>query len=220
MYAPVRRLGLAAGAVLLASCKAMLPPEPHMEAPTLPPIVAMRKGQSGGVFTMETPWTLVSDSRAFRPGDALTVTLEEVTQASKSANTSFDKQSAIAFKPPTLAGKTIKTDMSVSGDRSFAGTTASTQQNALQGSITVVVQDVLPNGMLRISGEKSLRLNQGEELIRVVGFVRSADIDTQNRVSSLRIANAGITYTGRGTLNDANQPGWLIRFFTGPYMPF
>jgi flagellar L-ring protein precursor FlgH len=186
----------------------------------MPPIAAMHKGQAGGVFTMETPWVLVSDSRAFRPGDALTVTLEEVTQASKSANTSFDKQSAIAFTPATVAGKTLKTDMSVTGDRSFAGTTASTQQNALQGSITVIVQDVLPNGMLRISGEKILRLNQGEEFIRVIGYVRCADIDTDNRVSSLRIANAGITYAGRGTLDEANKPGWLTRFFTGPFMPF
>lgn len=216
----VRRLGLLAGAVLLASCKTVLPPEPHTEPPALPTIVPMHKGESGGVFTMETPWTLVSDSRAFRPGDALTVTLEEVTQASKSANTSFDKQSAVAITPATIAGKTLKTDLSVTGDRSFAGTTASTQQNALQGSITVIVQDVLPNGMLRISGEKELRLNQGEEFIRVVGYVRSADIDTDNRVSSLRIANAGITYAGRGTLDEANKPGWLIRFFTGPFMPF
>jgi flagellar L-ring protein precursor FlgH len=220
MNALARSLGLVAAALWLASCKTLLPGEPRAEPPTLPPIAAMRKGQSGGVFTLETPWTLVSDSRAFRPGDALTVTLEEVTQASKSANTSFDKKSAIAVTPATMGGKTLKSDLSVTGDRSFAGTTASTQQNALQGSITVIVQDVLPNGMLRISGEKSLRLNQGEEFIRVVGYVRSADIDTDNRVSSLRIANAGITYSGRGTLNDANQPGWLIRFFTGPYMPF
>jgi len=220
MDALVLRLGVVAAALLLSACKAMLPPEPHMEPPPLPAIAAVHKGQSGGVFAMETPWVPVSDSRAFRPGDALTVTLEEVTQASKSANTSYDKQSAVTFAPAVIAGHSLKTDLSLNGDRSFAGTTASTQQSALQGSITVIVQDVLPNGMLRISGEKNLRLNQGEEVIRVAGFVRTADIDTDNRVSSLRIANAGITYTGRGTLNDANQPGWLMRFFTGPYMPF
>jgi flagellar L-ring protein FlgH len=214
------RLGVAAGALVLASCKTLAPPAPHFDPPPMPAVAPMHKGQAGGVFAMETPWVLVSDSRAFRPGDALTVTLEEVTQASKSANTSFDKQSAVAIAPAGIAGKTLKTDLTLNGDRSFAGTTASSQQNALQGSITVIVQDVLPNGMLRISGEKNLVLNQGEEIIRVVGYVRSADIDTDNRVSSLRIANAGITYSGRGTLNDANQVGWLVRFFTGPYMPF
>lgn len=188
--------------------------------PTPLPLITVHKGAAGGLFSAETPWTLVSDNRAFRPGDALTVTLEEVTQASKSANTSFDKQSAVAIAPTTLGAHTLKTNLSLNGDRSFSGTTASTQQNALQGSITVIVEDVLPNGMLRISGEKSLRLNQGEEFIRVVGYVRPQDIDTDNRVSSLRIANAGITYSGRGSLNEANQPGWLIRFLTGPYMPF
>jgi flagellar L-ring protein FlgH len=220
MNAPRRSLGVIAAALLLPGCSWMVPKDPPAQPPPLPPIAAVRKGQSGGLFAADTPWTIVSDSRAFRPGDALTVTLEEVTQASKSANTSFDKQSAITMSPAVIAGKSMKTDLALKGDRTFAGTTASTQQNALQGSITVLVQDVLPNGMLRIGGEKSLRLNQGEEFIRVAGYVRVADIDTDNRVSSLRIANAGITYSGRGTLNEANQPGWLMRFFTGPYMPF
>jgi flagellar L-ring protein precursor FlgH len=217
----VCRGAAAAGALLMSGCAHFTPHEPpRLEATPLPPIAAVHKGQAGGVYAPETPWTLVSDTRAFRPGDALTVTLDEVTQASKSADTNLQKTNTVTMKPLTVAGKSLKTDIALSADRTFNGVAASTQQNALTGSITVVVQDVLPNGMLRISGEKSLRLNQGEEFIRVVGYVRSADIDTDNRVSSERIANAGITYSGRGILNDANQPGWLAKFFTGPYMPF
>ncbi len=79
---------------------------------------------------------------------------------------------------------------------------------------------VLPNGLLRVSGEKSLYLNQGEEFIRVRGYLRAADIDADNRVSSQRIANAQIAYSGQGTLADANTPGWLTRFFASPWMPF
>ena len=37
---------------------------------------------------------------------------------------------------------------------------------------------------------------------------------------SLRVANARIAYAGQGALADANNPGWLMRFFTGPLMPF
>jgi flagellar L-ring protein precursor FlgH len=39
-------------------------------------------------------------------------------------------------------------------------------------------------------------------------------------VSSLRVANARIAYSAKGVLADANQAGWLTRFFTGPLMPF
>ena len=221
MNAAVCRWGAAAGSLLLSGCAHFTPHEPaRLEATPLPPIAAVHKGQAGGVYASETPWTLVSDTRAFRPGDALTVTLVETTQASKSADTNYQKTNTATVKPLTVASRALKSDITLSADRTFNGVAASTQQNALTGSITVVVQDVLPNGMLRISGEKSLRLNQGEEFIRVVGYVRSADIDTDNRVSSERIANAGITYSGRGILSAANQPGWLAKFFTGPYMPF
>ncbi len=210
------------GLVLLVSaCAAIRPPQlPPEEAPLPVVPVPVHKADGGGVFLAATPWTLVSDNRAFRPGDVLTVTLEETTQASKSADTSFGKKSTVNFKAPVLAGKVVKADVALDTQRDFAGTATSTQQNALQGAITVIVQEVLPNGLLRVRGEKSLYLSQGEELVRVVGYVRSADIDSDNRVSSQRIADARIAYAGSGSLNDANSPGWLTRFFASPWMPF
>ena len=104
--------------------------------------------------------------------------------------------------------------------RDVDGNATSTQQNALTGAITVVVQEVLPNGLLKVSGEKNLTLNQGEEMLRLKGYLRPADIDSNNQVSSQRIANAKIVYSGQGTLADANTAGWLTRFFNGPWMPF
>jgi flagellar L-ring protein precursor FlgH len=205
----------------LSACAIIRPPQPPTdELPAPPQVLAAPKEQSGGVFTSDIPWTLVSDSRAFRPGDVLTVVLQETTQATKSADTSFGKKSSIALSPATLGGKVVDSDFSIDGDRKFAGNSSSTQQNALQGAITVIVQEVLPNGLLRVGGEKSLYLNQGEEFVRVAGYVRAQDIDTDNRVSSQRIANAHIAYSGRGPLNDANSPGWLTRFFTSPWIPF
>jgi flagellar L-ring protein precursor FlgH len=212
---------LAAGVLLLSACS-VLRPEPRVsptDAP-LPAFTPASKGAAGGVFSSEMPWTLVSDNRAFRPGDVLTVLLQETTQASKSADTSFDKKNSVGISPTVVGGSTLKSDVSVSAERGFAGKSSSTQQNALAGSITLLVMDVLPNGLLRVSGEKRLRLNQGEEVLRVTGFVRAADIDTDNRVSSQRIANADITYSGHGALSGANNPGWLSRFFASTWMPF
>ncbi len=214
--------GLAA--LLLGACAAPSQP-PVIPGPSddPPPTIQsmQRKGQAGGVFVQDASWSLTSDSRAFRTGDVVTVVLEETTQASKKADTSFDKSGNVAVKPVVgFGGKTLKTDLGAGVQRDFAGTSSSTQQNTLQGAITVIVQEVLPNGLLRVNGEKSLYLNQGEEFVRLRGYVRSADIDADNRVSSQRIANARIAYSGTGVLADANSPGWLTRFFTGPWMPF
>jgi len=214
----------AALALLLGGCAVVQPPvvrpAPFDDAPTMAR-AATPRGTSGGVYAVDAGLSLTSDSRAFRIGDVVTVLLEETTQASKSAGTSFKKDSGINLAAPSLLGKIRpKAGIDLSAGRSFEGDATSTQQNALSGAITVIVQEVMPNGLLRLAGEKMLTLNQGEEFVRLRGYVRAADIDADNRVSSLRIANARIAYSGQGTLADANSPGWLTRFFASPYMPF
>lgn len=222
----MKRIATAAAclaAALLGGCASHVPlttPAAPDEALALPKAQAPRAGISGGVFSAETV-SLTSDARAFRVGDVVTVQLQETTQASKKAGTSFSKGSTASVTPITALGKTLgRTGLNIGGDRSFTGDATSTQQNALTGAITVIVQDVLPNGLLRVAGEKRLQLNQGEEFVRLQGYLRAADIDNENQVSSLRVANARIAYSGQGSLADANTPGWLTRFFTGPLMPF
>ena len=61
-------------------------------------------------------------------------------------------------------------------ERAFEAAAQSDQSNSLQGSISVTVSEVLPNGVLRIQGEKWLKLNQGDEYIRITGLVRPQDI--------------------------------------------
>ena len=86
--------------------------------------------------------------------------------------------------------------------------------------MTVIVQQVLPNGLLYIKGDRALSLNQGDEVLRLSGYVRATDVDLNNRVSSLRVANARISYSGHGALSDASEAGWLTRFFQSPLFPF
>jgi flagellar L-ring protein precursor FlgH len=212
----------AAASLLLTGCATRVPlnTAPAADPFDLPQAQASRRGVSGGVFSVDTV-SLTSDARAFRVGDVVTVILQETTQASKKAGTSFSKDSSVSVDPLAALGKTYaKTAIDVNAGRSFTGDATSTQQNALSGAVTVIVQEVMPNGLLRVAGEKRLQLNQGEEFLRLKGYLRAADIDSDNQVSSLRVANARIAYSGQGTLADANTPGWLIRFFTGPLMPF
>jgi flagellar L-ring protein precursor FlgH len=210
--------------VSLAGCAALQPPAVRPGPSDEPPAVnrnVQPRGVSGGVFSPDLGLSLTSDSRAFRVGDIVTIILQETTQASKKAGTSFSKESADNINAPSLLGKTFpKASLGLGASNTFTGDSTSTQQNALSGAITVIVQEVLPNGLLRVSGEKTLTLNNGEEFVRLRGYLRAADIDADNQVSSQRIANARIAYSAQGTLADVQQPGWLTRFFTGPLMPF
>ena len=95
----------------------------------------------------------------------------------------------------------------------FDGQGSSSQSNRLDGNITVTVADVLPNGNLYVRGEKWLTLNQGEEFVQVAGIVRPVDIAADNSVPSYKVADARITYSGKGLLDDANEPGLIARLF-------
>ena len=213
------------GLGLLAGCSTyeLRPPEPgedEWKAVTPPPMSSTAQPEDGSLYRRDYMFTLFQDRRAYRVGDILTVNLDERTQSSKKADTSTGKNSSMAIPAPTIGGST-HSDLAVdmSADRKFDGTASSSQQNALTGAITVTVSEVLPNGVLRIRGEKWIRLNQGDEYIRLGGMVRVEDIDQSNRISSQRIADARITYAGRGALADANQMGWLSRLFNSALAP-
>ncbi len=181
---------------------------------------------AGAIFQSGRDIAYFEDLKAHRVGDILTIRLQEATQATKSSNTQTKKESDTSLPAPTLAGRPVTVngtevlDMSIAGEREFNGQGSSSQSNRLEGSITATVVERLPNGNLVIEGEKWLTLNQGDELIRVSGIVRPYDINPDNTVSSDKIANARIKYSGKGTLADANRAGWLARFFNSPIWPY
>ena len=210
---------------LLTGCAGrdeFLPPSPD-DADYAPPELdySLPQAQDGSLYREQYAMTLFRDRRAFRVGDMLTIQLNEETQSSKSADTKYGKKTDAAIGIPTLFGSKMNDlQSSIDANRNFDGSASSSQGNKLKGAITVTVHKVLPNGVLRVSGEKWIRLNQGDEFIRLTGFVRVDDVDRRNQVSSQRIADARITYSGRGALADSNASGWLAQFFNSPWMPF
>ncbi len=171
--------------------------------------------ESGGLLWFE-------DRLASRVGDALTVILEESTQAQKSARTSTSKETDYSLEVPALGALTGKFDVDgeIGSAHGFGGAGDSSQSNSLSGELTVLVIERLPNGYLRVAGEKKLDLNQGSESLRLTGIVRPEDIQPDNTVLSTRIASAQIAYNGSGPLAQANAMGWLARFFNSPLWPF
>lgn len=195
-------------------------------APTYPPVPVSPKDNDGSIYQTSNSMGLFEDAKAHRVGDILTVQLDESTNASKSATTTTKKTDSVDTGTPTLLGSGVvlngvnPLNNSLSSSNAFTGNGASTQSNTLTGNISVTVARVLPNGNLVIRGEKVLHLNQGDEYIKISGIVRPADIGADNSVLSTQIANADISYSGRGTLADTNQMGWLARFFNSSWWPF
>ena len=103
---------------------------------------------------------------------------------------------------------------------------------AYNGDDVVLVKDLKVKGSsltlkqgtkvrnLRVVGEKWVTLNQGEEFIRLAGVIRPIDIAPDNSLPSWKVADARITYSGKGALNDANAMGWLGRAFQSLLSPF
>jgi flagellar L-ring protein FlgH len=179
----------------------------------------------GAIYRTSSGMSLFQDTKARQPGDLLTIVLVERTQASTSASTNTSKESSAGIEAPSLFGGPLTANgrnllnTEVSGARSFNGKGDSAQSNRLDGNLTVTVVDRLPNGNLIVRGEKRLSLNQGNEVIRLQGVVRAADINPDNTVPSSRIADARIVYGGRGPVAQSNVMGWLTRFFNSGAMP-
>ena len=190
-------------------------------AATAPVAPAAAPVADGAIYHDAQGMELFTDPRAHRTGDILTIVLVENTQAVKKANTSTSKTNKDKIGAPSLLGRTFnKAAVGIDTDHSFDGGGSSSQSNQLTGNITVTVAQRLANGNLLVRGEKWLTINQGQELVRISGIVRPQDIGQDNVVPSTRVADARISYTGRGTLADANTRGWLSRFFNSKWMPF
>ena len=159
---------------------------------------------------------LYEGTRARRVGDPLTIVLVEKTAASKSADSKLGSNGGFGITPPTTGALSLfkGTDAHISGDRSFTGGGTADQANSLSGEVSVTVARVLPNGTMEVQGEKRVTLNRGDEWVRIKGLVRTADIAADNRVLSTRVADAQISYTGKGDVARASRQGWLSRFFS------
>ena len=78
--------------------------------------------------------------------------------------------------------------------------------------VAAVVTGVLENGNLLISGSQEVRVNHELRILNVAGIVRPRDVDADNVISYDRIAEARISYGGRGRLTEVQQPPYGQQF--------
>ena len=206
---------------LAVSACSLLPAQPlgrtTVVVPPLPPpktVGSLWQEENGRAYLYE-------DLRAMRVGDIITVKIVEKHKGSKSADTSAERDSSInnsvsggTFGIPGLTGNSAlakQLGVKASSENKFSGKGATNREDTLTGTISAMVTEVLPNGDLRIEGRREVAVNAEKQTMILSGVVRRVDVDTKNTVFSTSIADAKISYSGLGVVDDVQRPGWLVR---------
>lgn len=162
--------------------------------------------------------SLLGDRRALRQGDILTVVVEideeaEISNASersRSGSESLGVPGLFGF-PQRLNerlpdGASAEEAVSINSNSSSSGDGSVKRNEKLTLRVAATVVDVLPNGVLAISGSQELRVNFEMRELLVSGYVRPEDISRQNEITYDKIASARVSYGGRGQISDVQQP--------------
>lgn len=154
---------------------------------------------------------LAADRRAGQPGDILTILVYENASASNSASSGAKRDTRLdgRISASTVLDETASFGLGTGSDAS--GATGRSGQMVAQ--MSAVVEEVLPNGDLRVAGSQLLTINGEKTTIRVRGRVRAADIGASNIVLSTRLADAMIDYDGSGFVSRSARPGIVSRLF-------
>jgi flagellar L-ring protein FlgH len=205
------------------------------QAPALTPIIDPRDRNGDRVITMPMPrqetvsrqpnslWasgsrSFFKDQRAAKIGDILTVMIDIADKAEVSNQTSRSRKSEEGANVTNLLGfentlgKILPNGYSpeaaidLGADSSSTGQGTVNRKEKVELTVAAVVTQILPNGNLVIEGHQEVRINFELRDLSVSGIVRPEDISFMNEVKHTQIAEARISYGGRGQISDVQQP--------------
>ncbi len=183
---------------------------------------------------------LAFENRAKRVGDLLTVRIVEEATAESEATTELDRTSSFEatlnsdISLQNLVARPIlnllnflgftdqRADSEPTGELSivdaetvttFEGEGTSGREATFTTTIACLVTEISGTGLLRIEGQRQLRINNETQVIHISGLVRPEDVDLDNTVESTQIASADIQYTGVGMIAEQQRAPWLMRVF-------
>lgn len=161
------------------------------------------------------------DQRAARVGDILRINIEINDKAQLNNKTNRGRNSTENVAAPTLFGyeKKLKylspgnpeTNVPMFDLTSDTSTTSDgkiDRKEKIRTQIAALVTQVLPNGNLVIEGSQEILVNYEIREVAINGVIRPQDINSDNTIESNQIAQARITYSGRGQISDVQQPRW------------
>ncbi len=209
-------------ATLLGACSGPLVTYKFPQRKYQPARYAQDAASDSGLLWGETTSNVFEDARSRGLGDVVIVSIEEAADANGGASTKTSRKSNVegginnfmgavekfAKKHPNLDTSAMVKAMFSS---SFEGDGETKRQGSLNATIPCQVKQVMPNGDLFIEGTKAIQINAEETHLYLSGVVRPFDIDMANTVSSGRILDARIDFSGRGVVSDKQRPGLLHR---------
>lgn len=157
---------------------------------------------------------LYSDQRAIKVDDILTIQIIESAKANTDAKTSTDKEQSASVQSSGGIGslRLIPSFGASAGSKiTHSGQGGTSREGSLVATISARVLKVLDNGNLMIEGTKVVEINDEKGIIKISGTVRPRDIQQNNVILSSNVADAQITYSGKGPVNTAHRPGLVMR---------
>lgn len=169
--------------------------------------------------------SLYADDTARNFGDVVTIVIEETSKLENDSSRKLEKSSSreasidgsFQFKDliPGLNRKTFDfpvLDLSAASDTTHDGSAEYDKSRTMEDKVTVVVEDVLPNGNLVVLGKRRRRVDGDLQTVQISGIIRPSDISFDNEVRSEKIADFHIVYSASGQEKNTVNPGWLTRF--------
>lgn len=219
--------------IMLAGCSSSTTTRNTAIASTSAPLMAqpMRLQDSGDDFVpaQGSLWVaqgglseMFINQKARRIGDIVTIKIVETASATNQASTNTDRKNDMSIGlsnffglenryTPTSSFFNPFSSLTSGYDSEFEGTGATKRSGALEAFITARIVRKLPNGNMIIEGNREVRVNNENQIITLTGMVRPRDISSDNIILSTYIADARISYSGSGIVNDRQKPGWLAR---------
>ena len=158
--------------------------------------------------------SLFSDIKANKVGDILTVVISEQSQATNQVQVKTEKSS----KHDASGGPGIGTfdffplfGAKSDSKQSHDGKGQNVRNGSLEARMSVTVIAVKDNGDLVVEGTKTVAISGDKETIQLSGVVRQRDVSPENSIASHLIADAEISYTGKGTASTGSRPGFFTR---------
>jgi len=166
---------------------------------------ALPQERRGSIYDPNSgPFGLVANKTAARPGDLVTVLIQETQDLTQEETSDLKTRKVLdsqltSFNIAPDAFTTLPTVKS-STNNTFAGTANYEKSGNFTARLTAMVVDALPNGNLVISGRREIRIDNETKVIEFSGVVRRYDITATNTIESELVANARVSYSGSGPL--------------------
>ncbi|MCZ6679634.1 MAG: flagellar basal body L-ring protein FlgH [Candidatus Poribacteria bacterium] len=158
--------------------------------------------------------SMFTDQKARQVGDVLTVLVIERASASKAANTQTSRASDRKGGLSGFVGintRGLGDGISLTSGSTFDGAGTTSRTDTLDATVAAVVTEVLPNGNLRVEGQRHITVNSEKQILTVKGVVRPRDIAPNNTIRSINLAEAEIKYQGEGIVSRQQKPGLISR---------